>query len=109
MFIHHMMKKKDWECLERKSKLLKAIANPLRLGVVELLTTHESLSVSELAKRLNCEQSLLSHNLSGMKKLGILNADKSGQTVYYQLKERSFIPVIKSISDCDCNLLAQEA
>lgn len=99
------MKIKDWDCLERKALLLKAIANPLRLGVVELLSTHESLSVNELCKRLNCEQSLLSHNLAGLKKIGILQSEKQGQVVYYKLIERKFIPVIKAISKCDCNLL----
>jgi DNA-binding transcriptional ArsR family regulator len=89
---------------EKAAAILKTIAHPTRLAVIEQLEIHESLSVNELCEKTGCEQSLLSHHLTNMRIKGILAATKSGTYVMYSLKEVNILPVISCIKKCNCNL-----
>ena len=90
--------------LEKAAAILKTVAHPTRLAIVDLLSLHPRLSVNEIGDILNVEQSLLSHHLITMKLRGILKSEKEGQSVYYSLKERDVTKLIKCIENCDCNM-----
>ena len=62
----------DTTTIARVAEILKTIAHPLRLSVLEQLEIHESLSVKQLMENLDTEQSLLSHHLNKMKDKVIL-------------------------------------
>ncbi|GAB3874892.1 metalloregulator ArsR/SmtB family transcription factor [Hymenobacter segetis] len=88
------------EKMEKVAFILKTTAHPTRIAVVQLLANHESLSVSDISERLNVEQSLLSHHLSGMKLKGILSSTRDGKNIYYALKMREVIDVIQCLAAC---------
>lgn len=88
------------EKMEKVAFILKTTAHPTRIAIVQLLAAHESLSVSDLSERLNVEQSLLSHHLSGMKLKGILSSTREGKNIYYALKMREVIDVIQCLAAC---------
>jgi DNA-binding transcriptional ArsR family regulator len=90
--------------LEKAAFILKAIAHPKRLAIIQLLEINESLSVNEICETLNCEQSLISHHLINMKLRGILQSSKEGLNMYYSLKEREIIKLLACIENCDCNM-----
>jgi ArsR family transcriptional regulator len=92
------------EKLEKVAFILKTVAHPTRLAVIDLLSNREKMSVNELCSALDCEQSLLSHHLINMKLKGILNSQKEGQNVYYSLKEKNVVKLISCIENCDCNM-----
>lgn len=92
------------ERLEKVATILKTVAHPTRLAVIDLLGTQERLSVNEMCEILECEQSLLSHHLIVMKQRGILYYIKEGQNVYYYLKEKDIMKLIACIENCDCTL-----
>ena len=92
------------EKLEKAAYILKTVAHPTRLAIVDLLRFNERLSVNDIGETLNVEQSLLSHHLITMKLKGILNAEKEGQNVYYSLKEKDIPKLIECIEHCDCNM-----
>ncbi len=92
------------EKLEKAAFILKTIAHPTRLAVIELLQQHKELTVSELVELTNCEQSLLSHHLSNMKLKGLLSCRKEGLNMYYSLKEKQLLSVLKCIDKCECNM-----
>ncbi len=92
------------EKLEKVAFILKTVAHPTRLAVIDLLSNVEKMSVNELCSVLDCEQSLLSHHLINMKLKGILNSQKEGQNVYYSLKEKDVVKLISCIENCDCNM-----
>ncbi|MDZ7900846.1 MAG: metalloregulator ArsR/SmtB family transcription factor [Arcicella sp.] len=89
--------------LEKAAFILKTVAHPTRLAIVDLLSQNEKLSVNEICEVLECEQSLLSHHLINMKLKGILRSEKDGLNVFYSLKEREVIKLIECIENCDCN------
>ena len=65
--------------LEKAAFILKTVAHPTRLAIVDLLSQNEKLSVNEICEVLDCEQSLLSHHLINMKLKGILRSEKDGK------------------------------
>ncbi|WP_026996900.1 ArsR/SmtB family transcription factor [Flectobacillus major] len=91
------------EKLEKAAFILKTVAHPTRLAIVDLLSLQERLSVNEICEILQCEQSLLSHHLINMKLKGILRSEKDGLNVFYSLKERDVTKLIDCIEHCNCN------
>ena len=88
------------EKMEKVAFILKTTAHPTRIAIVQLLAAHESLSVNDISERLNVEQSLASHHLSGMKLKGILSSHREGKNVFYALKMREVIDVIQCLAGC---------
>lgn len=84
------------ESLEKIAEVLKTIAHPIRLEVIELLDESGTLGVTELQQKLNVEQSLLSHHLTKMKDKGILSSKREGKNLYYSISLKN----IESIFDC---------
>ena len=92
------------EKLERIAFILKTVAHPIRLGIIKLLETNDSLSVSAICKRLNSEQSLTSHHLQNMKYKGILSSKRVERSMMYKLKERDVSLIIDCLDNCQCNM-----
>lgn len=92
------------EKLEKAAYILKTVAHPTRLAIIDLLNINEKMGVTEICEILNCEQSLISHHLINMKLRGILKSEKDGLNVYYSLKEKDVTKLIDCIENCDCNM-----
>jgi DNA-binding transcriptional ArsR family regulator len=91
------------EKFEKAAFILKTVSHPTRLAIIELLSKFSKLTVGDINKIVNCEQSLLSHHLINMKLKGILSAEREGQNVYYSLKLREVSKLLAYIEDCECN------
>lgn len=89
------------ERLSKAAYILKAVAHPIRLAVIELLSKNEKMGVLEIGALLQCEQSLMSHHLINMKLKGILGSTKEGLNVYYWLKEKEVTKLISCIENCE--------
>lgn len=94
------MKNTDKIRLEKAAHILKSIAHPTRLGVVEMLASEKELSVNAMSDTLGCEQSLLSHHLTNMKLKGIVNARRVGTTIYYSMSDINLRPIIECLKEC---------
>lgn len=92
------------EKFEKAAYILKAVAHPTRLAIIQLLDVQSNLTVNEICETLKCEQSLISHHLINMKLRGILQSHKDGLNVYYSLKEREVTKILSCIENCDCNM-----
>lgn len=88
------------EMLEKAAFILKTIAHPLRLGIVQLLGQNERLSVSEICTFMECEQSLVSHHLNIMKLKGVLACERQGKQVFYHLALEEVLNVINCVQGC---------
>ena len=66
-------------------QLLKALADPIRLQVIEALGQGERC-VCELTEELGVAQSKLSFHLKVLREAGLLADRQSGRWVYYQLQ-----------------------
>jgi len=81
------------EKVERAAEILKSVAHPLRLRIIELLEARE-MAVGELQEILGVSQSLTSQQLSLMKARGILKSRKNGKQVYYYVDRPEVTQVI---------------
>lgn len=86
----------DADQLEFAASILKAVAHPIRLSILQLLDREGRLSVNEICAKIKSEQSLTSHHLSNMRLKGILGSKREGQRVYYYLK----LPALNNLLGC---------
>jgi DNA-binding transcriptional ArsR family regulator len=81
---------------EKMAKVLRAIAHPDRLLIIEILTEGEK-NVTEIIERLGDSQSLTSQHLKQMTDKGIPSRRKDGQYVYYKIANRDVLKIIKCL------------
>ena len=72
------------------SALLKALADPIRMDVVQTLAGGERC-VCELTETLGLAQSRLSFHLKVMRQAGLITAREEGRWVYYKLAPQAFV------------------
>lgn len=89
------------EKLEKAAYILKTVAHPLRLGIVDILRNRDKVSVNEICQILDSEQSLTSHHLNNLRAGGLLGFVKEGKQVYYFLKFKEVSQIIDCIQKCD--------
>ncbi|MBW0166825.1 MAG: metalloregulator ArsR/SmtB family transcription factor [Vulcanococcus sp.] len=70
---------------QQARQLLKALADPLRLDLVQALSGGERC-VCDLVADLNLAQSRLSFHLKVMREAGLIEAREEGRWVYYRLR-----------------------
>lgn len=64
--------------------ILKALSEPLRLEVIELLREQE-MCVCDLCDRMDVAQSKLSFHLKTLRKAGLIRSRQEGRWIYYRL------------------------
>ncbi len=89
------MDEKQKKRLDARAKVLKAMAHPSRLLVLEELEKQERC-VCELTEMIGADMSTVSKHLSVLKQAGLVIDDKRGNQVYYQLR----VPCILNFFDC---------
>jgi ArsR family transcriptional regulator len=67
-----------------RAGVVKAMAHPTRLLIMERLT-HGEECVNELTALAGCDVTTLSKHLAVMKRAGLLQSEKRGVCVYYQI------------------------
>ncbi len=79
----------------KKVGILKGIAHPVRLRIVEALSKKD-MCVCEIAEMFNFDRTTISKHLALMKNIGILGDRKEGLNVYYSLR----MPCLASLLAC---------
>ena len=82
--------------LEKTYEMLKALAHPLRLQIVNILMQGER-SVGDLVKILGAKQSLTSQQLSILKYRGILKNRRVFNVVFYSLNNNDVKDLMRVI------------
>jgi DNA-binding transcriptional ArsR family regulator len=81
-----------------ESELLKAIAHPVRLQIIDLLLlgiSEESCSVSSIQKELGIPQSTISQHLQILRNHGIIEGSKKGVQVCYRVIDKRVIKILQ--------------
>jgi DNA-binding transcriptional ArsR family regulator len=90
-----LMDEKEKALYDAKAKVLKALAHPTRLWMVEKLADGERC-VCEFAEAIDADFSTVSKHLAVLKQAGIVQDDKRGKQVYYRLK----VPCVLNFMSC---------
>lgn len=89
---------------EARAKILKAMAHPSRLLVIEELQKQERC-VNELTDMVGADTSTVSKHLSVLKNAGLVTDEKRGNAIYYRLR----VPCIMDFMGCVENVLSANA
>lgn len=91
------------------AKILKAIAEPKRLRIVDMLSCGE-LCACKILEAFHITQPTLSHDMKLLVDAGLINDRREGKNIYYSLNEekiRELQGILDNIftknSDCICH------
>ncbi len=79
-----------------ESELLKAVAHPMRLQIIELLLLGlpiEGCSVTAIQKKLAIPQSTISQHLQTLRNKGIIDGSKTGAEVCYKVIDKRVVNI----------------
>ncbi|NUQ63322.1 MAG: helix-turn-helix transcriptional regulator [Pirellulales bacterium] len=81
---------------EAKSKIIKSLAHPTRLFIIDELARGGERCVCELTEMVGADMSTVSKHLALLKDAGILQDEKRGSMVFYRLR----VNCILTFFDC---------
>ncbi|MHC1744055.1 MAG: ArsR/SmtB family transcription factor [Syntrophobacteraceae bacterium] len=84
--------------LERAADVLKTVAHPMRLQIVDLLDKGER-TVTALCQLLGAQQPYVSQQLNLMKAKGVLSSRRSGNQVFYVLADPRVAKIIQCVRE----------
>jgi ArsR family transcriptional regulator len=71
--------------LEYFSQVFKALADPTRQRILELLREREEMTVTNIATNFSSSQPTISQHLKVLKDAGALKTRRAGQQIYYRI------------------------
>ena len=83
---------------EHVAEVLKAVAHPVRLQIVELLQAGE-MCVGDIVQALGGKQAITSQQLNMMKDKGVLGCRRDGARVYYHIENKNVIRLLHCVYD----------
>lgn len=88
------------EQLERAAGMLKALAHPMRIAILNFLEDGKRMTVSEIHEKLKIEQSTTSHHLGILKDKGVLSSKREGKNTFYYIKNDSLSKIMECLNNC---------
>lgn len=89
---------------EARARIIKALAHPARLLIVDELTKNGERCVCELTEMIGSDMSTVSRHLAMLKGAGLIENEKRGQMVFYRLRVQcllKFFDCIESVIVCN--------
>jgi DNA-binding transcriptional ArsR family regulator len=83
--------------LELKAEILKALAQPTRLKILELLRNGERC-ICEIVPAINGEQSNISRHISLLQKSHLITTRKEGVKVMVKVRDQKVFEILDSIN-----------
>jgi len=98
-------KKIERAVAEHVAEVLKAIAHPVRIAIIEVLENGD-MCVGDIVEALGGKQAIISQQLNMMKDKGVLNCRRDGAKVYYRIENKNAIKLLYCIYDhCESDKL----
>ena len=88
----------DKKVAEHVAEVMKAVAHPVRLQIIELLEKRE-MCVGEIVKAVGGKQAITSQQLNMMRDKGVLSSRREGTKVYYKIENRNVIRLLHCVYD----------
>ncbi|HDR7588847.1 transcriptional regulator [Bacillus mycoides] len=88
-----VLESKKTNITEEDVEILKIMAHPIRLRIVNELSKHNTFNVSQLTKILQIPQSSVSQHLSKMKGK-VLKAERKGLEIYYSIRNNKATQIV---------------
>lgn len=89
----------DNDKLQVSSDLLRALAHPLRLKILEFIDQYQNINVNKIYHTLKIEQSITSQHLRILRKSGVVYTEKEGKLVNYTINYDVVNKAIKALNN----------
>jgi len=76
----------SFEVLGKSAEILKVIAHPIRLAIIELLFKKGKLSVTDIYQQLAIEQSVVSYHLKNLRMVNVVLSSRKGTKIIYSIE-----------------------
>jgi len=89
---------------EARARVVKAMAHPTRLFVVDELYRHGEHYVGELTQMVGVDMSTMSRHLEILRSAGLIEDEKRGMQVYYRVRVgciSNFLDCVESLVKCN--------
>ncbi|MFZ5975697.1 MAG: ArsR/SmtB family transcription factor [Bacillota bacterium] len=80
------MKKMEREKTHKDVEILKALAHPVRLGIVKVLHEKGELCACEICSLFDCDRTTASKHLAVLRQAGIIDYERYGKMIIYRLE-----------------------
>ena len=80
--------------LARMAKVLKLLAHPYRLKIIDLLETGGDAPVHRLMDLLDLPQAATSNHLKKMRRVGLVECRRQGKEIWYTLGDRRSLTIL---------------
>ncbi|MEO1628714.1 MAG: metalloregulator ArsR/SmtB family transcription factor [Bacteroidota bacterium] len=85
------------EKLQESAEILRALAHPLRMQILEFIDQNKSININKIYNTLNLEQSITSQHLRILRVAGIVDTNREGKFIHYSINYGKIANVLKAI------------
>lgn len=89
----------DNDKLQLSSEILRAIAHPLRLQILEFIDQNKKINVNKIYNTLKLEQSITSQHLRILRDTEILETKRTGKYIFYNLNYPRIENTVKAVNN----------
>lgn len=100
-------KKNPYPAAMRKADILKALAHPFRIMILELLAGGE-MTVGQIVAGIGAKEANTSRHLAVMRSAGLVASRKEGLNIYYSNKMTCFLSLLSCLDDGVCELADEQ-
>lgn len=83
--------------LDRSAEVMRALAHPLRLTIIDFIDKNKVINVNKIYNTLKLEQSITSQHLKILREAGLVLTRREGKFIFYSLNYEAIDRTINKI------------
>ena len=87
------------EKLQESSEILRALAHPLRMRILEFIDRNDTINVNKIYNTLKLEQSITSQHLRILRLAGLVITKRDGKFIHYSINYDKIDTTVDAIND----------
>jgi DNA-binding transcriptional ArsR family regulator len=87
------------ENLQESAEILRALAHPLRMKILEFIDQNDQINVNKIYNTLKLEQSITSQHLRILRLAGLVDTNREGKFIYYSINYARIGNTVAAIND----------
>lgn len=86
------------EKLQDSSEILRALAHPLRMKILEFIDQNDTINVNKIYNTLKLEQSITSQHLRILRLAGLVITEREGKFIHYSINYDKIASAVVAIN-----------
>lgn len=86
------------EKLQYSSEILRALAHPLRMKILEFIDQNDTINVNKIYNTLKLEQSITSQHLRILRLAGLVQTERDGKFIHYSINYNTINNTVTAIN-----------